>query len=261
MGLTVGMPRANRYVVAGAAYHLTHRCHDRAFLLKFARDRTCYREMLREALEGSPVRLLSYAITSNHVHLLVAGAGPEDIARLMQAVQGRYAEAFNRRKKRQGAFWSDRYHATMIDGGEHLWGCLKYIDLNMVRAGVVRHPREWKWTAWQELAGERERYRLIDREALLARLEAGDWGRFRKAYAQMIEEALRRPRRIKREGCWTESIGVGSAAFVAGLEAALDGGERRGRLERAKGEGGSWVLREGGPTLGLYAINGLEKSA
>lgn len=255
------MPRANRYVVAGAAYHLTHRCHDRAFLLKFARDRTRYRDTLREALATSPVALLSYAITSNHVHLLVAEAGPEEIARLMQAVQGRFAEAFNRRKERYGAFWSDRYHATMIDGGEHLWACLKYIDLNMVRAGVVRHPREWNWTAWHELAGERERYRLIDREALLARLEAGNWSRFRKAYAGMINEALRAPGRLKREGRWTESIGVGSAAFVAGLEAALDGGDRPGRLERVEGAGGSWVLREASPTLGLYATNGCEKSA
>ena len=43
------MPRANRYIVSGAAYHLTHRCHDRAFLLKFARHRDRYREILREA--------------------------------------------------------------------------------------------------------------------------------------------------------------------------------------------------------------------
>jgi len=69
----------------------------------------------------------------------------------------------NLRKKWHGAFWNERYHATMIDGGDYLWTCLKYIDLNMVRAGVVSHPREWNWTGYEELVGERKRYRLIDR--------------------------------------------------------------------------------------------------
>ena len=69
------MPRANRYWVAGAAYHVTHRCHDRAFLLKFARDRDRYREILREELSARRVSLRSYTVTSNHVHLLRDGRG------------------------------------------------------------------------------------------------------------------------------------------------------------------------------------------
>ena len=61
----------------------------------------------------------------------------------MQTVQGRLAGAYNRRKKRQGAYWSDRYHCTMIDSGAHLLACLRSIDLNMVRARAVKHLREW----------------------------------------------------------------------------------------------------------------------
>ena len=189
------------------------------------------------------------------------GSGHErrwDVARLMQTVQGRFAEDYNRRKKRHGAFWSDRYHATMIDGGDHLWACLKYIELNMVRAGVVRHPREWEWTAWHELVGDRERYRLIDRTALMARLEGVSWGRFRKVYAEMIDEAVHPPDRLCREEQWTESIGVGRAAFVAGLEVALDNENRCGKLERVNRKGGTWILKETGPTLGFYARSRLE---
>jgi len=61
------MPRANRYVVPGQIYHLTHRCHDRSFLLKFARDRTAYRQKLWEGLRQFQVALLNYGLTSNHV--------------------------------------------------------------------------------------------------------------------------------------------------------------------------------------------------
>ena len=47
------------------------------------------------------------------------------------------------RKKRKGAFWEDRYHATAIGTGQHLLKCLVCIDLNMVRTGVISHPAEW----------------------------------------------------------------------------------------------------------------------
>lgn len=137
------MPRANRYWVNGAAYHLTHRCHNREFLFQRVEDRDAYRSLLRRHVLESPVSLLSYTITSNHVHLLVAAEAHEEVASLMQRVQGQFAETYNRTHRRQGAFWSDRYHATQIDSGSHLWACLVYIDLNMVRAGVVPHPRDW----------------------------------------------------------------------------------------------------------------------
>ena len=89
------MPRANRYLAAGAAYHLTHRCHDRDFLLKFARDRDRYREILREELVGRGVAVLSYTITSNHVHLLVADADAASVAAFMQAAQSKWGQSVN----------------------------------------------------------------------------------------------------------------------------------------------------------------------
>ncbi|TFH14068.1 MAG: hypothetical protein E4H02_10605 [Lentisphaerales bacterium] len=60
------MPRANRYILTGYVYHLTHRCHNRSFLFRFARDRTEYRRRLREAVKEFRISLLTYNITSNH---------------------------------------------------------------------------------------------------------------------------------------------------------------------------------------------------
>lgn len=84
----------------------------------------------------------------------------------MQLIAGRTAQEYTRRKKRKGAFWQDRYHATAIESGEHLWRCLVYVDLNMVRAGVVNHPSEWKWSGYHEIQHPKDRYRLIDHNAL-----------------------------------------------------------------------------------------------
>ena len=64
------VPRANHYFVPGKVYHLTHRCHDRQFLFRFARDRDGYRQALWETLQQAPVSVLAYCIIANHTHVL-----------------------------------------------------------------------------------------------------------------------------------------------------------------------------------------------
>ncbi len=91
-------------------------------------------------------------VTSNHIHLLVVDDGDRDmIARSIQLVAGRTGQEYNQRKKRNGAFWQDRYHATAVDTDRHLLQCLVYIDLNMVRAGVIAHPEEWIFSGYREI--------------------------------------------------------------------------------------------------------------
>lgn len=254
------MPRANRYWVPGAAYHLTHRCHDRAFLLRFARDRDAYRGLLREGLARSEVSLLTYAVTSNHVHLLVTSSSAHRIADLVQVVHGRFAEAYNRRKGRQGAFWSDRYHATQIDSGAYLMACLRYIDLNMVRAGVVTHPSQWPWTGWHELAdAERKRARLVDRDALLARFEGTAWSAWQQHYRQYVDDAIHAGN-MPRDARWTDAVAVGSASFVSRVEAQLLATDQRRRLERAEASDHSWILHEPPTSTGSWAENDIKNS-
>ena len=84
------MPRANRYFIPGQVYHLTHRCHDRRFLLKFARDRNAYRMQLRKAVAQFELSLLHHCLTRNHVHLIACAEDPEQISRFMQWVAGAF---------------------------------------------------------------------------------------------------------------------------------------------------------------------------
>jgi putative transposase len=116
---------------AGPDWHITHRCHKREFLLKFARDRRRWLEILLEATKRYGLVVLNYMVTSNHIHLLAYdGSGREAIPRSMQLVAGRSGQEYNDRKKRRGAFWQDRYHATAVEDGEHLLRCMVYLDLN-----------------------------------------------------------------------------------------------------------------------------------
>lgn len=122
------MPRANRYFVAGKVYHLTHRCHHRDFLFRFARDRSAYRQLLWKTLREFPVSVLGYSITSHHTHLIVRSELSDAVSAWMQQLEGQFAQAYNRRKGRSAAFWEDRYHCTMVDRGMHLWNCIVFVE-------------------------------------------------------------------------------------------------------------------------------------
>ena len=108
------------------------------------------------------VSILNYVATSNHVHLLVADQGNQEIPRAMQLIAARTAQEFNTRKKRKGAFWEGRYHATAVQTDEHFLQCMTYIDLNMVRAGVVRHPCDWDVCGYNEIQSPWSRKGVID---------------------------------------------------------------------------------------------------
>jgi REP element-mobilizing transposase RayT len=234
------MPRANRCFLPNHIWHITHRCHEKAFLLKFARDRRRYLRWLFEAKKRFGLCVLNYIVTSNHIHLLVKDTEKGAIAQSMQLIAGRIGQEYNARKQRKGAFWEDRYHATAVESGEHLQRCLVYIDLNMVRAGVVRHPAAWEHGGYHEIQNPRERYALVMLEELSAlcgfkRLEA-----FQSAHRQWVDDALAQDA-MRREERWSEAIAVGSREFVERVKTELEIGVRHGEVEE---EQGAWVLRE-----------------
>jgi len=102
------MPRANRHVIADQVWHLTHRCHKKQWLLKFAKDRRRWLYWLFVARERFGLCVLNYVVTSNHIHLLVKDRGNGEIWRSMQLIAGRTAQEYNLRKNRHGAYWISR---------------------------------------------------------------------------------------------------------------------------------------------------------
>lgn len=227
------MPRASRHRVAGQVWHITERCHRQQFLLKFARDRRAWVGWLYEACKRFNLCVLDYQVTSNHVHLLVLDRGQDEIAASMQLIAGRTGQSFNQRKGRCGAFWEDRYHATAVDTEEHLARCVAYIDLNMVRAGVVRHPRDWGEAGYHEIQQARGKYRIIERAALSRMLGVTE-ERLAGVHEQWIEIALASGHR-GRESQWSEAIAVGRRSFVEGIQRQLGVRARYRQIAEADG--------------------------
>jgi REP element-mobilizing transposase RayT len=250
------MPRAHRHFLPGQIWHITHRCHERNFLLKFARDRENYLHWLFEAKKRYGLCVLDYAVTSNHVHLLLRDTGRDIIARSMQLVAGRTGQEFNRRKGRQGAFWEDRYHATAVESGDHLHRCIAYIDLNMVRAGAVRHPGEWAHGGYREIQNPPRRYALIDLKRLAALCGFAGVTDLQQAHRLWVTAALHQ-NALSREGCWSEALAVGSESFATGIRREL--AMRAKHREVVQEAGGSYTLRQ--PCLPYHALFGGKKVA
>jgi putative transposase len=230
------MPRANRHYIPGHTWHITHRCHKKEFLLKFSKDRQGWLDWLFEAKKRYGIVILNYMATSNHIHLLIHDRdGGEVIPKSVQLAAGRTAQEYNQRKRRKGAFWEDRYHATAVQTGQHLVQCIIYMDLNMVRAGVVKHPSEWPHSGYGEIQNAPERYRLIDRERLVQLLGAGDSDQLSLSHRSWVEEALKTEEK-SREKRWSESIAVGSLSFIEEVKAQL-GARGFGRNIIASSEG------------------------
>jgi REP element-mobilizing transposase RayT len=187
-------------------------------LLKFARDRRRWRHWLFEAKRRYGLTVLNYIATSNHVHLLVADHGNNEIAASMRLIAGRTAQEYNKRKRRNGAFWEDRYHATAVQSDRHLVRCLIYIDLNMVRAGVAQHPRDWEISGYHEIQFPRCRKGIIDHDSLRSLTGMATAGELRSNHAKWIVDELQISR---RDPAWTESVGVGDEDFLTNLKLQL----------------------------------------
>jgi len=218
------MPRAKRHYIPNGRYvwHITHRCHKKEFLLKFSKDKLAWMKWLHRAKKAYHLRILDYVITSNHIHLLVLDdAPPGMIAKAMHLVAGATAQQYNRRKKRCGSFWQDRYHATAVDRGQYLRRCLAYIDLNAVRAGIVQHPDRWPYGGYAEIMKKKIRYRLIDVDKLKTLLGLNSSSQHLQLRREWVEERMRQAGLLKREAIWTESVAAGSREFTEKLKAEL----------------------------------------
>lgn len=238
------MPRAKRYFDAGLIWHITHRCHKKEFLFKFAKDRRNYISWLYKAKKRYGLRVLNYMVTSNHIHLLVIDSEKRfrnTIPRSMQLTAGRTAQEYNQRKNRNGAFWEDRYHVTLIDNDDHLNQCMTYIDMNMVRAGVASHPKEWAHCGFHEIFHSKKCLLILDVQMLLAIFAQNSLSNLFEFRHSSVDDAILKNMYLIKDKKWTESVAVGRQSFLNRIK-EQNLGKTRGR--RIRPEENSYILKE-----------------
>ena len=118
--------------------------------------------------------------------------------------------------------------------------CLLYIDLNMVRAGVVKHLSEWLMCGYNEIQNPPERYRLLDQKGLMEFCGINNMEQLKEEYRQWVDEALKEED-SRREATGSESIAVGNRAFIEATQTQLELIAAKGRVEENNGQ---YILRE-----------------
>jgi putative transposase len=143
------MPRLSRPVIPGQPLHLVQRGNNRVATFSRSVDCRYYLRLLGEASQDSGCALHAYVLMSNHVHLLVTPRDERGPARMMQAIGRRYVRYFNEHQGRTGTLWEGRFRSTLIDSERYFLACSRYVELNPVRAGIVRDPGAYPWSSFR----------------------------------------------------------------------------------------------------------------
>jgi putative transposase len=142
------VPRKPRFTLPGVPQHVIQRGNNRDPCFLAEQDYRRYLEDLAATSEKSDCRLHAYVLMTNHVHLLVTPMQEHGIATLMQALGRRYVRYINKRYRRTGTLWEGRYKASLVDSEAYLLTCMRYIELNPLRAEMVAHAGEYKWSSY-----------------------------------------------------------------------------------------------------------------
>ena len=142
------MARLPRYFVEGQALHIIQRGNNREPIFADDQDYHFYQECLQESAERHGLAIHAYVFMTNHVHLLATPQTTESVGKTLQSLGRRYVQYFNYTYDRTGTLWEGRYKATLIDSDRYLLTCMRYIELNPVRAGMVDHPRDYPWCSY-----------------------------------------------------------------------------------------------------------------
>ena len=146
------MPRKPRFNLPGVAQHVIQRGNNREPCFYSQQDYQRYLDDLQLSALKYNCRIHAYVLMTNHVHLLVTPMAENGISHMMQALGRRYVKYINKTYKRTGTLWEGRFKASLIDSDMYLLTCMCYIELNPVRANMVAHPGEYRWSSYQQNA-------------------------------------------------------------------------------------------------------------
>ncbi|MBP6597703.1 MAG: transposase [Arenimonas sp.] len=182
------MPRKTRLDVPRIAQHIIQRGNDRKPCFFGADDCRHYLGALREMALRHDCAIHAYVLMTNHVHLLATPQSAGAVGRMMQGIGRNYVRYLNDRLCRTGTLWEGRYKACLVDSDRYALACIRYIELNPVRAGMVAAPVEYPWSSCAAHALGRSN-ELLSAHPSLEALGVSAAGR-QAAYRQLLDLPL-----------------------------------------------------------------------
>lgn len=149
------MSRLPRIRIPGITFHVVQRGNDRNRTFFEDDDYRAYLNLLALMSDRYQTDVHAYVLMTNHVHLLLTSKLADGVSRTMQQVAAGYSRRINDRLQRTGTLWEGRFRSSAIDSEFYCLACYRYIELNPVRAGIVRLPGDYQWSSYSENAGRR----------------------------------------------------------------------------------------------------------
>ncbi|QJI32080.1 transposase [Pseudomonas sp. ADAK18] len=146
------MPRRPRVLLPGVPLHIIQRGNNRSVCFYSEDDYIFYIKNLAELAGVHGCEVHAWCLMTNHVHLLLTPSCISGAGLLMKGLGQRYVQYINRTYQRTGTLWEGRFRSCIVQQEEYVLACYRYIELNPVRAGMVDHPAEYRWTSYRENA-------------------------------------------------------------------------------------------------------------
>ena len=143
------MPRRPRIKLADVPQHIVQRGINRDPCFFAEEDYHCYLHWLQKSAADWHCAIHAYVLMTNHVHLLVTSEKPDGIAKMMQSIGRRYVQYINRSYRRTGSLWEGRFKSSLVQAEVYLLTCMRYIELNPVRANMVNDPAQYRWSSYR----------------------------------------------------------------------------------------------------------------
>lgn len=195
------MSRPLRLEFEGALYHVTSRGDRREPIYEDDTDRQAWLAIFEQGLVRFDATAFAYCLMGNHYHAVLQTHRP-NLSRLMRHVNGIYTQTYNRRHRKVGHLFQGRFNAILVDEDAYFLETCRYVDLNPVRAGLVRGPEHWPWSSYR---------------AHTARVRAPHWLDSAELHRRIAPRAPRR----EGPGCYAQFVSEGRGVKL--WDAALVG--------------------------------------
>ncbi len=210
------MARLARLTVAGYPHHIIQRGNNRQTIFAAPADYDFMLSLLHEHAGALNVAVHAYVLMGNHFHLLATPETDDGIPQLMQAVGRRYVRYFNQRQARTGTLWEGRYKSALIQAERYLLACMVYLDLNPVRAHLVKEPAAYPWSSHAHYIGQRTD-RLLTPHPLYWEMGNTPFAR-EIAYADMVRTGVDRQKQQALTSSALRGWALGEQVYLIALQ-------------------------------------------
>lgn len=210
------MPRRSRLMLPDVPVHIVQRGNNRGPCFFRESDYLVYLSQLETLAVRFDCAIHAWCLMTNHVHLLMTPGEANSCGLLMKNLGQRYVQYVNRIHRRSGSLWEGRFRSCLAQSHEYVLACYRYIELNPVRANMVMHPRDYRWSSYRANAeGAASALRTPHAEYLA--LAQDPKSAYRGLFADQINAALIGDIRAATNG----GFALGSESFKREIGQAL----------------------------------------